>query len=258
MYSSGMYMRLAFAVATSLEPEVLVIDEILSVGDINFQTKCMNRMAELRERGVTTIFVSHHMDAVRYFCQKGLVLDKGGAVAFGPVGEAIDAYYREVLELVTGEDEAGETAFLPEGEAIVHDDSWEARITRFETLDGGGQPVNSFKTGDTVTFRIHYETRGPVPEPSFTIGLYDPSDVLISAHTSAFEGVRFDRIEGTGCVDLVIEDLPLLSGLYKISVSITDKEQVKRYDWHYKCYPFQVVGGEKMRGVVFLRHHWVV
>ena len=196
------------------------------------------------------------MDTVRYFCQKGLLLDKGKILAFGPVGEAIDVYVTEVLGAASGT-EAQESADAPqEGEIVEHGDSWIARISRFEMLDRDEKPAESFKTGDTVIFRIHYETREALLEPSFTIAIYDQRDELICAHTTAFEGITIKKIEGTGYIDMVVENLPLLTALLNVSVAITDKEQIARYDWHSACYKLKVEGGERIRGKVFLPHYW--
>ena len=256
MYSSGMYMRLAFAVATTLEPEILIVDEVLAVGDINFQTKCLNKMAELRKVGVTTVFVSHNMDTVRYFCKKGLALDKGKIVAFGPVEEAIDVYVTEILEAASGTEAQESAEVVHEGEIIEHGDSWIARISRFEMLDHDEKPAESFKTGDTVIFRIHYEAREPLREPSFAVGLYDQRDELVCVHTTAGDQVPIEKIEGTGYIDMVVQNLPLLTTVCNISVSITDKEQIARYDWHSKSYTLKIEGGEGTRGKVSLPHYW--
>ncbi len=257
MYSSGMYMRLAFAVATSVDPDILVIDEILAVGDINFQAKCLNRMAELRQSGCTTVFVGHNMHMIRYFCKEALVLDKGIPIEFAPVNKAIEAYYRKVLDPLSTRGEESAASRFADGEVVVHGDSWDARITDFEILDANGESKDFFLTGEKAVFRIHYETRRRIREPSFSIGLYDQRGELMCAHNTSFDDVRIEGIDGTGHVDMVVESLPFLNGLFRVSIAITDKQQIRRYDWQSKCYTLRVVSGETdASGLVRLSHHW--
>jgi lipopolysaccharide transport system ATP-binding protein len=111
-YSSGMYLRLAFAIAAHLEPDILLVDEVLAVGDLNFQKKCLGKMGEVAHHGRTVLFVSHNMGAIRSLCEKGVVLDKGKVVESGSIGKAIETYYRLSSDQSTqtreyGEDEGG-------------------------------------------------------------------------------------------------------------------------------------------------------
>jgi len=146
-YSSGMYLRLAFAIAAHLEPEILLVDEVLAVGDVSFQKRCLGKIGEVAHQGRTVLFVSHNMGAVRSLCEKGLVLERGRVVEFGPIGKAIETYYR-LSEASRKHDatrfSAGETGFGP------------VRLANYEgsTIDQG-DPLQI-----TTTLNIGQETGG--------------------------------------------------------------------------------------------------
>ncbi|MEZ5353275.1 MAG: ABC transporter ATP-binding protein [Bryobacteraceae bacterium] len=112
-YSSGMYLRLAFAVAAHLDPEILLVDEVLAVGDLAFQKKCMGKMGEVAKQGRTVLFVSHNMGAVRSLCEKGIVLEKGRMIDQGPIGQSIETYYRMAAAAERSETESTRTGFGP-------------------------------------------------------------------------------------------------------------------------------------------------
>lgn len=255
MYSTGMYMRLAFAVVTTLEPDILVIDEVLAVGDHEFQKKCLKRMRVLIDARVTILFVSHNLDTVRYYCKNCILLHHGQLLKCASSEEAVEAYYKEILfeeDITEDQQEIQE-----ETESVEKRPSHEAVITGVKFLDSSGNRKEIFTTGEKITIRIEYMAHERVSLPSITFGLYDADDRVVCAHTTHFDKYIIEYLEGSGYVDLCVDQLVLLDGYYRASVSISDMDGLSKYDWHQKKYDFKVVsGGEQVMGLVYLPHHW--
>jgi len=155
-YSSGMYVRLAFAVAAHLEPEILLIDEVLAVGDIAFQKKCLGKMEDVAKGGRTVFFVSHNMQAVRALCPRSLLIEGGRVALDGLTADTVNAYYEAAKRTEVGHDTA------------VHDEqkrrgSGAVRFTRIEVQDAGGTKCSEFDMGDEIRLVLDYETFNPIP-----------------------------------------------------------------------------------------------
>ncbi|RJP72837.1 MAG: ABC transporter ATP-binding protein, partial [Candidatus Abyssobacteria bacterium SURF_17] len=254
MYSSGMQMRLAFAVATSLEPDILVIDEVLAVGDEDFQKKCLKKMRELRDSRVTVLFVSHILPIVRYHCKNAILLHNGNILKYGKSEEAVDAYYKEIsFKKVERESEKESDESLLGN----NQDTQEAVINGVQFFGVDGKERETFTTREKITARIFYSSHRPLKKPSISFALFDAEDRIISAHTTHFDGYSIDCLDGEGYFDFCVDDLVLLEGHFKVSISISDSEGLQKYDWHQKKYTLKVVNGpEKAFGVVYLPHHW--
>lgn len=216
-YSSGMYVRLAFAVAAHLEPEILVIDEVLAVGDAAFQKKCLGKIKEVGSSGRTVIFVSHNMGTVSNLCTRGLVM-QGGRIGFqGNVAEAVHHYSQLV---VRNDSERGE------GSAhILHAEQPEAKgdfaITRVEILDFQGQPKPIISTWDDVVFRIHYRCSRAVLRGAvvFQLSSFDGAK-LVSLSTEPDSTLALDFQPGAGSVDLAIPKMPFAAGEYILGAGL--------------------------------------
>src|SRR5262245_13549637 len=179
-YSSGMYTRLGFAVATAVDPDILITDEVLAVGDEAFQRKCMERIYRFRQLGKTIIFVSHALETVRLLCDQAVWLDHGVARAVGPAGEVIDAYLAEVNRL-----EQERLAERVGAQGVADMDPFrrgtrEVEIVDVELLDAAAHPRSVFQTHAPLTIRIHYLARQPVERPVFGIGLYHENGVWLT------------------------------------------------------------------------------
>lgn len=158
-YSSGMYVRLAFAVAAHLEPEILVIDEVLAVGDAHFQKRCVDRMTELAQSGRTILFVSHNMQLIPRFCQRAVLLEKGRVARVGPASEVTRDYMDKLLE----DTRAGDLRDKP------RTGDGRARFTRLVLVDEQGQPQSQFTSGRDLIVRVELETKSPIPEASLQV-----------------------------------------------------------------------------------------
>lgn len=274
-YSSGMYTRLAFAVATAVDPEILITDEVLAVGDETFQRKCMERIYQFREQGKTIIFVSHALETVRLLCDVGIWLDHGRALAVGPASEVIDSYLADVNKREgearrkaaekaaekAGEQvveiKSGEEAEEPKGDPRRRG-SLEAEITKVEFLDTDGLTRQVYPALEPVTIRMHYVAHKPLRRPVFGIGIYHENGFWLTGPNTRFDDFDIPEIAGKGYVDFVIPQLTLLSGRYQVSAVLYDEAILHPYDSQDRMHEF-IVRSDGLReryGVISLGGHW--
>jgi lipopolysaccharide transport system ATP-binding protein len=224
-YSSGMYLRLAFSVAAHMEPEILIVDEVLAVGDMAFQRKCMGKMGAVAREGRTVLFVSHNMGAVTRLCKSGLVLERGHVSYHGHVTDAVAHYHN----LVVTDAEAGEGARAahvlfeeePQPEA-------EFSITKVEVLDEHGGPMPTISTWDSVRFRFQIYARRPLQRGSVILEIRTIEGtrvIVLSTQPDGTLPLPFE--EGFQSVDCVIDELPLGAGQYIVAASLA----VPNMDW---------------------------
>lgn len=205
-YSSGMYVRLAFAVAAHLEPEILIVDEVLAVGDVSFQRKCMGRMREVGRSGSTILFVSHNMPAVESLCTRAILLDHGKVALDGAVHELVQEYHRRVLQ---GLGSGGSDLTHLDGPLRVE------KIFRSATLlDTEGEPTNFIPVGGRFHLRLALDAPIAVEAPTLTIGIDDSlGQRILSLKTPATNPVM-TRLQEACELDCVVESLPLAPGDY--------------------------------------------
>ncbi len=237
-YSSGMYVRLGFSIAVHTDPEILLVDEVLAVGDQAFQRKCLERIDDLRRQGVTVLFVSHSADAVRALCNRAVWLHEGRVVA----DDAAEAVVRRYLEHSWGR----QTVSQPGGD----ERRWgtgRIRIVRVRLLDGEGRERQQFRTGEPLVVEIRYRAEERVERPIFGLAIHRSDGVHITGPNTRFAGLDIPAVEGEGIVTYTIPALPLLEGLYYISVSAHNWEDTEMYEYQDRVYSFRVlsVGGEK-------------
>jgi lipopolysaccharide transport system ATP-binding protein len=254
-YSSGMLMRLGFAVATSFQPEILLIDEVLAVGDWGFQAKCLQRIAQIQERGVAVLFVSHGLDQVRRLCHRAIWLDEGQVRAIGPSADVVVEY------LSRGWEDKG-IRLLDEGDAAGRGRHWgsgEAVVTEVEFQDLDGNTTRTFRTGDPFVARIHYQAHQPIRKPAFGVAIYREDGSHINGPNTAQSGFEIDVIDSAGIVDYIIDVLPLLPGRYEFTAAIYDFHSVHPYDHRHRAYVFEVQPGatqQQEEGVVHIPCRW--
>lgn len=226
-YSSGMYVRLGFSVAINVDPDVLLVDEVLAVGDAAFQEKCLEKFTEFRRAGKTVVVVSHAMGSLRTFCDEAAWLEHGRLVKVGPATGIVDEYVDE-----THVDREETT------EAESRWGSGEGRLTKVELLDAEGRPTTKVRTGDAVTVRLAYETSEPIDKPVFGLALENLDGVYVWAHHSRDGEFVPDRIDGRGSVELTIPRLMLQPGTFDVLASIVDYTTTHTYDFLRHCYRF--------------------
>ena len=242
-YSSGMNARLGFAIAAHLDPDVLLIDEVLSVGDARFQEQCITRMRALRASGVPLVFVSHNLVAVMDLCNRVVVVDHGRVMFDGEPGAAIQ-HYRTAEWTSAGTDGAGD------------ENGADIRIRGVKVLDERGRPQQAIRTAASVTIRIVYEASRPIERPHFAVDILRGDGVYCYGTNTRLDRHEFDTVEGHGHIDLVIPRLWLLPGCYSLSIGILDAHGVKAHDVRHHAYPFSVISESRDLGLVYLPHTW--
>ncbi|SOD70602.1 ABC-2 type transport system ATP-binding protein [Jatrophihabitans sp. GAS493] len=246
-YSSGMYVRLGFSVAINIDPDVLLVDEVLAVGDQMFQEKCMEKFAEFRRAGKTVVIVSHAMGSMRTLCDKVAWLEHGRLLDVGDAGAIVDKYvddgHEERVELETGATRWG---------------SGEVVLTNTELLDAEGRATTRFYPGDKVTLRTHFSTTEPIDKPVFGFSIETLEGVYVWAHHSRDGNMVPDRLEGEGYVDLVFDSLRLQAGTFDLNVSVADYTTTHTYDFLRGAKRFDVLmrAPHESGGLVELGGHW--
>ena len=207
-YSSGMYVRLAFAVAAHLDPDILLLDEVLAVGDFSFQKKCIDLAKSLERRGSTILFVSHNMFSIKTMCPRVIYLRKGEVVFDGPTDEGLRLY-----------EENTKLEALPWFRATEQPP---VSITNVELLTENGQSRSMFDFGERLRMRISYKTNRPISAPHFVCAIKRSDDVLCCNYSSWGDGAEFSVIDGEGVVDVLAPPLSLVSDRYSVDILVRE------------------------------------
>ena len=244
-FSSGMQVRLAFSTAIQTDPEILLMDEVLAVGDMEFQQKCLDVLSQYRKDGVTIVFVSHDIGAVRRFCDRTLLLNKGEQVVLGDTGDVIDRYVYGGGEEAPNSSENQNESEVAETEAKSEDRNprWGDKtieITNVEFYDKFGNKGTRFNSFDPMTVRIFYNAHKKIPDPVFGITFYSENGENLFGTNTELKNTPIDSLEGKGHVDLMIERIPMITGRFLLTVAAHTHDQ-KPYDWHDKQYSFDVI-----------------
>jgi len=266
-YSSGMYMRLGFAIATAVDPDILITDEVLAVGDEAFQRKCMERIYQFRNEGRTIVFVSHSLDVVRNLCSQAVWLDHGEVQAAGNTVETVDAYLRHTNQLeqarIEREQAQARGAEVEPVTGEANENRWGSReieIERVLLLDRHGHETSVFNTGESLTVRMCYHAHTPTKEPVFGLALHHANGFQINGPNTRFGGLSLGTVQGRGYVDYTVDELPLLQGQYVLTAAVYDAAMAHPYDHHERMYPFTVHTGSiaERFGSVYLPARWRV
>ncbi len=252
-YSSGMFLRLGFAIGIHVHPQVLLVDEILAVGDQRFQRKCKEHIRALRHSGKTILVVSHDMDAIMSVCNRAVVLDKGEILGDGPPYEMIGLYKQHLFELSRRRGEP------PPAEIIKRNrfGSFELQFERIRMIDADGKERYIFETGEPVRVDFDWNAKRPIEYPIFGMSiLNDDGDYLYTVATDVTFG-DIERIEGRGTTSFHFESINLLEGPYSISCGVTQRQEgpgsafnfFEGFDVMEELCPFWVRPGQKGRGL---------
>jgi lipopolysaccharide transport system ATP-binding protein len=228
-YSSGMLVRLAFSVAAHLEPEILILDEVLAVGDQQFHNQCIDRIKQLVHDGRTILLVSHNMSYVRRLSRRALWLQKGKVVEFGPTDEVVNRY------------EASSSALG--AERSLHDPGRRASILSWRLVDGvGGEPNVLARSGAACSFEFTVHADEPLRQCRLDFRLADPNDTTVYVATHDFPALE----RGTSALELSLAGLPLQPGQYRLETRLHQRHE--EID-HWRCDPVLVVSGSGLVGV---------
>jgi ABC-2 type transport system ATP-binding protein len=246
-YSSGMYVRLGFSVAINVDPDILLVDEILAVGDAAFQTKCMEKFLDFRRQGKTVVVVSHAVGAMRTFCDEVAWLDHGRLARVGRPDQIVDDYIdeghseREVTD-------AGQTRW----------GSGEARIIKVEVVGPDGAPTKRVRSREEFVLRLHVEASERIERPVFGLSIGTVDGVFVWSQHSRDGGWVPDAIEGRGMVEFRVSALPLQPGSFVLDCSLADYSTVRIFDFVRSACRFDVDHGSSSEtaGIVVMNGSW--
>jgi hypothetical protein len=249
-YSSGMFARLGFAIAVHMDPEILVIDEILSVGDESFQRRCFDRISELQREGRTMIVVSHSLDVVKRLCDTCIWMDDGAVRARGPVKQVIEDYLADVSEhmgLVVH-------AATPGVHVVIETKPGPVRVREVQVAG----PTELVHTGDPLEVSIRYDSEGPLRGALFQLNFVREDGIEVFWTTTGADSAS-RALPPSGEVVLAIPRLTLLEGRYRLGTSIIDQASKREHTLLATAFPLEVTSDESgYRGVSELGHRWVL
>jgi homopolymeric O-antigen transport system ATP-binding protein len=255
-YSSGMYMRLGFAIAVHVDPEILLIDEVLAVGDQAFQHKCIDKIRDFKRRGKTIIFVSHDLNTVQQLCSRAVWLNGGYVKARGSVMKVIDHYKESIRDQ--------EAEQIAEDHKVIEaelDQRWggkEVEISKVEFFDRDGISTYQYRTGDALRVKISYIAKQRVPKPVFGVAIHRNDGTHINGPNTKFCNCVTEYIEGKGAVWYEIDRLPLLPGTYYFTAVVYNYACDYPFDHHDQMFPFKVLPGctDEEYGVIYIPAKW--
>jgi len=229
-YSSGMYARLAFALAINVDPEILLVDEVLSVGDESFQMRCYQRISELRMEGRTIVMVSHNLDTIRSMCSHAVWLEHGRVQLAGEAHDVAAGYLAEVHR-----DASQHSGLAPSGN---RQGTGDVEITSVTFIDGNGVAQGAFRTNEPFTVRVGYRAKEPTPDVACGIAVLSAQNLsYLFGHSSKASGLDLS-LDGEGIIEFTMPSLPLMQGSYVVTVAMEGDTRI--FDLHDRRYSFLV------------------
>jgi ABC-type polysaccharide/polyol phosphate transport system ATPase subunit len=274
-YSSGMYMRLGFAVAINVDPDVLLVDEVLAVGDEGFTHKCLDKFSEFRRRGKTILLVTHSLNLIERFCDEAVWLDAGRKTAEGDPKRVVDAYLTKVEEgeeLLLAQTTARAVESAQPLSTNGHDapadptsdmfqategrwGSREVEITDVAFIGRDGQSSHIFHSGDPMSVRLRVRASHPTEDFVFGIGFFNADGVCCYGTNTYLEEMNPELMSGDAEVMFAIDSLDLVEGTYKLDVAVHKRDGAP-YDYHRLLYTFRVKSRTHDVGIYRPRHRW--
>jgi ABC-2 type transport system ATP-binding protein len=237
-YSNGMYIRLAFSVAVHVEPEILLVDEVLAVGDEPFQRKCIARIKSFQSEGRSIILVTHALEMVRELCDRAVMLERGEIVVEGSPQDAVRAFReRHAPETVQQAAEEGDRRIAIAGYAIT---------------DGDGQARDRFEPGDGLRVEVVLEAHEPVDDPVIGIAIYNHLDMLVYGTNTELRGIELGRIDGRRRVTFSFGAIAMMEGQYFVTLGVHNRGDTLRYHWLDRVASFKVFTAVPEPGLVHL------
>ena len=270
-YSSGMYMRLAFSVAINVDADILLVDEILAVGDASFQAKCFNRLREIKANGTTIVIVSHSLAQIEQICDRSIWIHEGKIRADGLPREIHPAYLdymaKEYMEHTETEQEAhspqeDDTTQEPEDEETSEQEKtrWGNRaayFTQIRLLNGAGQETSRFVTGEPMTIEMGYRVKSSLKHPACGIGIFRNDGVQCYGVNTQIDHIQGLELQPEGVLRFQVESNVLLPGIYTLDVALHTEDGFA-YDYYRFAKEFQVSSQRSEAGIARLPHTWVL
>ncbi len=260
-YSSGMYMRLAFSVAINVNADILLIDEILAVGDANFQAKCFNKLKEIRNNGTTIVIVSHSLEQIEQFCDKSVWIHDGKVVAEGKP-DIIHMQYLEFMGEIRKRNEALLSGMTPVQRAEVANSennlrwgSGEVKISEVKVFNKKGENQKIFETGEDIRFVIDYKVRDKIEDAVLGVGIYKDDGLNIFGTNTRIEKYKNFDISKDGSYEITLKNTKLLSGKYVVGFSIEQGDGLPIDYWKTAC-EIEIVNNTRRVGTFDLEQEW--
>lgn len=277
-YSSGMYMRLAFAVAINVDPDILVIDEVLAVGDENFQKKCIDKILSFKRQGKTIVFVSHDMGSVRKICDRVIFIKRGGTIIEGTPEQMISLYMKLVYsseedrteveqEIEDIKNHEEKTIKAEERKIDIHEvkefidgnryGNKKIEITRVFFSDNGDHVRNNFYTEEDINVNIEFKKNEEVKDAVFGFAIYSEEDYHLVGHNCHQDGIIITDIKEKNSIKLKIKNQKFIKGKYYFTAAMHNSDETDQYDFREKHFFFQIIEGEKAEfGKVRVECQW--
>lgn len=260
-YSTGMQMRLAFAVAVHIEPEVLLIDEVLAVGDMAFQKKCLDRIASFKANGCTIVLVSHDVGMVQKLCDQVLWLRQGTVAAFGSAEAIGEQYVAEMtVETKRRTPQMVPTVSTSTGTTLrVHENrfgSQEMQITAVHLFNAARKEVVELPAGQPLTVEILYNAPQPVAQPIIGVTISREDGFVVYDTSTEATNIILPEVSGSGRLCLHLERLDLIPGRYFVDLGIYQQQWAYAYDYHWHTYPLVILGSQGKKGILKPPHTW--
>ena len=277
-YSSGMYMRLAFSVAINVDADILLIDEILAVGDANFQAKCFNKLKEIKSHGTTIVIVSHSLGQIEQICDRSIWIHEGLIRAEGPpkeidleyldfMGQKLQESTRKELEEKNQQEEEEKSGSEQEAEDNTEAEetpeekkrwgSGAARIKRIKAFTSDGAEQRIFRTGEDIKFRLDYTVKETVKDAVFGIGIFNRDGVqCYGTNTRIDKHPEFD-LDKNGAAEITLEKVGLLPGEYLIDFAIETGDGIP-VDYYREAYTIEMISAAGDVGIARITHNWSI
>jgi len=251
-YSSGMHVRLAFALSINVHAEILLMDEVLSVGDSNFQQKCIDKFEEYKRDGKTVLLVTHDIGAVRQYCDRAILLRKGKVVCVDTAEKVADKYIYENFE----DEEA--TGLNEDAGKIIPGKNAKIAITGVSFLDEKKAPRNVFQAGENITVRVSFENKANIDKANFALGLYASGGQYLFGVNTILDKIDSSEAIKKGFFDINFVKPVLNSGTYYIKASIAKNgfSQGSIYSYVDRSQDFRVMSRTNSEGLLSLEYHW--
>lgn len=257
-YSSGMYVRLGFSVAIHVDPDILLVDEVLSVGDEDFSQKCVARLQEMHRQGVTMLFVTHQLDLVRKLCDRAIWLEHGRVARIGDPIRVVDDYLQHVAGSDAADSEEKEKAEEKPSEELTEEERWgsgEVVLRRVSLVDDRGRQLVALGGPTPVTIEIDIEAREAIEDCVFGIGIFHVDGTCVYGTNSEIEGWLSTRVAGRGQIRFTMPSLSLVAGRYRIDAAAHSRNG-RAYDYRRGVIRFVVGSRFSDAGVYRPEHEW--
>ena len=252
MYSTGMLARLGFSVAVIVDSEILLIDEVLGVGDFSFQKKCVSRLIRASNQGTSLLLVSHNPYLVERMCDRVILLHEGKMEELGESGEVIKKYFSLEAERKKISPDVGRQP------GDMRPGTGDVRIQEVEVLNGSGEATTEVLTGDPLTIRLHYQTTERVSEPNFGVRVLDQQNTIVVSFESTAVRKIFD-LHGKGYIDCKVPSLPIMPNIYTIQIKVAGHVL---FDMYENAAKFTVIARSETsmssgnKGIAYAKAYW--